>query len=188
MNLYLRFIVTLELTPLVAAACARTVQQQPVAPPSARVESRVLVPEGAAALVRPILDLREASVSQCGEPGTASRCTDGEAHQRELERERRLGELLAQLTQRKDARADEALVVLMCFYIGESQEEEDAVIQRGRRMMRLLNKYRHTVPRIPDRAYPDSMLKGASNKEDSFRGAIVAIERGWRGTWDSPGG
>jgi hypothetical protein len=96
--------------------------------------------------------------------------------------------MLQGLVERKGPDADEALVVLMCFYVGESQEDEDAVISRGRRMLSYLNKYRRAIPSIPDRPYPDSMLKDASSKEDSFQGAVTAIKRGWRGTWDNPGG
>jgi hypothetical protein len=185
MKLHVCFILSF-LSPLLAWAGSRlTVQEHPVGSPSVQAQTRVPVPEGAAALVRPMLDLREASVKQCGEPGTPSRCANGVAYQHELARERRISELLVEATERQGTNADEALVVLMCFYVGESQEEEDAVIKRGRRMIPLLDKYRHAVPSIPNRTYPGSMLKDASTKEDVFRGAIAAIERQRHGTWDS---
>jgi hypothetical protein len=123
------------------------------------------VPPLVAALVQPILDER------------------GKRHQ---QGHNRLGSLLYTLTQKRGRAADEALVVLMCFDVGESQEETDAVIARGRRMLRLLEKYEDKNPRIPDRSYPDSMLKGSSAKADAFQGAAKAIEHGWHSTADNP--
>jgi len=102
--------------------------------------------------------------------------------------ERRLNKLLYTLTQTKGRAADEALVVLMCFDLGESQEETDAVIARGRRMLPLLEKYKNGNPRIPAESYPVSMLKGASTKADAFEGAVKAINHGWRSTADNPEG
>jgi hypothetical protein len=75
----------------------------------------------------------------------------------------------------------------MCFDIGESQEEEDAVIVRGRRMLSLLRKYRNNTPTIPDRNY-DRLLRGAPSKSDAFEGAERAIRRGWHSTADNPEG
>jgi hypothetical protein len=125
------------------------------------------VPAQAAALVSPILD----------------EIQKGTEHD-----ESRLGDLLYGLTQKKGRAADEALVVLMCFYVGESQEETDAVIGRGKRMLPLLKKYQHKNPKIGGRTYPDSMLKGISGKDDAFGGAIKAINHGWRSTADNPEG
>jgi hypothetical protein len=127
----------------------------------------VAVPAQAAALVRPILDEMQ----------------KGREHD-----ERRLANLLYGLTQKKGPAADEALVVLMCFYVGESQEEADAVIARGKRMLPLLKKYQDKNPKIPGRTYPDSMLKGISGKDDAFEGAIKAINHGWHSTADNPEG
>jgi hypothetical protein len=127
----------------------------------------VAVPEQAAALLRPILDERQ--------KGT------------QLD-ESRLGNLLYRLTQKKGRAADEALVVLMCFYVGESQEDTDAVIARGKRMLLLLKKYQDKNPKVPGRTYPDSMLKGISSKDDAFEGAVKAISHGWHSTSDNPEG
>jgi hypothetical protein len=102
--------------------------------------------------------------------------------------ESRLSSLLYTLTRKRGRAADEALVVLMCFDMGESQEDTDAVIARGRRMLRLLEKYKDSDPTFPGRTYPDSLLKGSSNKSDAFQGAIRAIEHGWRSTSDNPEG
>ena len=61
--------------------------------------------------------------------------------------ESRLGNLLYGLTQKKGRAAYEALAVLMCFYVGESQEETDAVIARDKRMLPLLKKYQDKNPK-----------------------------------------
>jgi hypothetical protein len=93
------------------------------------------------------------------------------------------------LTRKRGRSVDEALVVLMCFEVmGESQEDTDAVIARGRRMLPYVEKYRVGDPRIPGRSYSDSMLKSVSQKAEDFQGAIKAIKHGWRGTWDNPDG
>jgi len=102
---------------------------------------------------------------------------------------RKVDEGFYPLTQKKGRFSDEALVVLMCFDImGESQEETDAEIARGRKMLPYVEKYRKGDPKIAGRAYPDSLLKDFSRKESDFQGAIKAIEHGWRGTWDNPEG
>jgi hypothetical protein len=120
-----------------------------------------------AALLRPILDERQKGLQQD---------------------ERLVSNLLYALSQKKGRTADEALVVLMCFDVGESQEETDAVIARGRRMLPYLKKYRAGNPRFPGRAYPDSMLKSGSAKSDAFEGAVKAINHGWHSTADNPQG
>lgn len=131
----------------------------------------VMVPERVAILVRPILDELEKYSSDK---------THG--HERRIE-------LFYALTKKKGPLVDEALVVLMCFEVmGESQEETDIVIERGRRMLPYINKYRDRDPTIPGRQYPRSLLKGPSNKSDDFQGATKAIKHGWRGTWDNPEG
>ncbi|MGH9529130.1 MAG: hypothetical protein ACRD2S_04340 [Terriglobales bacterium] len=128
-----------------------------------------VIPERVAALIRPILDQQLQIIS-------------GDARG-----EHRLNLLLHALTQRTGRDADEALVVLMCFYMGESQEETDAVIARGRKMLPLLRKYQSTNPQVPGRKYPDTLMKGPLSKEDDFEGAIKAIKHGWHSTADSPG-
>ena len=125
------------------------------------------VPVQVAALLRPILDEKQ----------------KGGQHD-----EGQLSNLLYGLTKNKGRAADEALVVLMCFYVGESQEETDAVIARGRRMLPLLKKYQAATPRVPGRTYPDSMLKDPSAKSDAFDGAVKAINHGWHSTADNPQG
>ncbi|HLO07085.1 MAG TPA: hypothetical protein VK198_10620 [Terriglobales bacterium] len=127
----------------------------------------VAVPAQVAALLRPILDEKQKSGQHD---------------------ESRLSNLLYGLTQKKGRVADEALVVLMCFDVGESQEETDAVIGRGKRMLPLLKKYQDKNPKIAGRTYPDSMLKGSSSKADTFEGAVKAINHGWHSSADNPEG
>jgi hypothetical protein len=124
----------------------------------------VAVPAQVAVLLRPILDEHQ----------------KGTRHD-----ESRLGKLLYGLTQQKGRAADEALVVLMCFDVGESQEEADAVIARGKRMLPLLKKYQDRNPKVPGRTYPDSMLKGIPSKGDAFEGAVKAINHGRHNTADN---
>ena len=133
-------------------------------------ERRVIIPERVAKLVRPLLDWLEKSKQQ---PET------GES---ELER------LLPKLAARQDTASDEALVVVMCFYFGESQEDTDAVIARGHRMLKYLKKYRYASPSVPGRAYTNSLLKNPSLKADDFTGAVRAIQKGWHSTADNPEG
>jgi hypothetical protein len=127
----------------------------------------VAVPAQVAALLRPILDEKQKSGQHD---------------------ESRLSNLLYGLTQKKGRVADEALVVLMCFDVGESQEETDAVIGRGKRMLPLLKKYQDKNPKLAGLTYPDSMLKGSSSKADTFEGAVKAINHGWHSSADNPEG
>jgi hypothetical protein len=131
----------------------------------------VQVPEHVAVLVRPILDELQ------------KYRTDGGADRHAVD------ERFYALTKKKGSSADEALVVLMCFEVmGESQEDADAVIARGRGMLPLLEKYRIGDPKIPGRSHSDTLLKSASHKVEDFKGAVKAIKHGWRGTWDNPEG
>lgn len=132
-----------------------------------KARQNAVVSEQVAILVRPILDEKQEGTNRD---------------------ESRLSNLLYELTQKKDRAADEALVVLMCFDIGESQEEADAVIARGKRMLPYLKKYRDRNPKVPHRTYGNSILKGGAAKADTFDGAIKAINHGWQGTGDNPEG
>lgn len=182
----LAWIVLMLLTAPMGAGGVEGIFQQDL-PGSSEAPTRKLVkvPERVATLLRPLLDLREDDTKACTPP---TKCIDGDAYRRKIERSRTFGSLLYALTKRKGPDSDEALVVLMCFYIGESQEEADEVIRRGRRMLPYLHKYRHAIPTIPDREYPNSMLRNGSTGNESIEGAISAIKRGLRGTWDNPDG
>ena len=79
---------------------------------------------------------------------------------------------------RKQQPQHEALVVLMCYYTGESGDNADAVINRGRRELSYLLKYRESDPVIPERAYPTSMRLARDVKDETFQSAINAIKNG----------
>jgi hypothetical protein len=110
-------------SPVVAAA-----QSSVSASSEVQTPKTIVVPVQAAALLRPILD----------------EVQKGAEHD-----ERRLSNLLYGLTQKRGRAADEALVVLMYFYVGESQEEADAVIARGKRCFRFWTSIKAETPRSP---------------------------------------
>ena len=145
----------------------------------------ILVPERVAVILRPMLDLLQESVTECGGVG---KCINGESYSHDRERGAKFQNALHRLTKQRGNDADEALVVLMCFYIGESQQETDAVIKRGRRMLPYLKKYQDRIPIIPSREYPSSMLHKTADKIENFKGATKAIHNGWSSTADNPEG
>ena len=144
-------------------------------------DTAVEVPEASARLARPILDLQKAWLQCSGHRNVAS-CDFGTQN----ERQSKISRLLFDLSRNETTPADEALVVLTCFYIGESQEEADAIIARGRRMLPLVERYRKASPVLPDRDYPSSMAR--KDKQQHFKGLTHAIEHHRRGTWDGPEG
>jgi hypothetical protein len=111
-------------------------------------------------LIRPILDLRQRSIVECGTSEKTQKCATGAAYERQQNREERIWELVVDLIQREGPHVDEALVVLTCFDVGVAQEESDAIIDRGRRMLPLIDKYHHCRPVIPYRNYASGMLRG----------------------------
>jgi hypothetical protein len=143
-------------------------------------QPHVVVPEEVAALIRPILDLRAESIAECGEPGTptAPTCLKGKGYERDQTRWRNVEEGLAKLIAREGTTEDEALVVLLCYYTGESGDNEDAVINRGSRELPYLLKYRKSDPVIPKRAYSGSLRFGHEVKEENFQIVINAIKNG----------
>jgi hypothetical protein len=138
------------------------------------------LPEQVAALVRPILDLRQQSITECGEPGESTRkaCLYGAGYEHERERWQKVAEGIANVSSRKTTATDEALVVLMCYYVGESGEHIDEVINRGRQMLPYLRKYEARTPMIPGRRYSESLLTSPDVKKNDFTGAIDAINHG----------
>jgi hypothetical protein len=154
---------------LAAQTQAKSIAQQPQ-------QSIIVVPENVAVIVRPLLDLRQESMKQCGAPGTPSKCLDGQAYTQERAREEKFNLLLERLVTQQGPSVDEGLVILMWFYIGESGEEIDSVISRGRRTLPYLKKYRNSRPVIPNRVYPDSMLKELGARQEHFKAAMLAIK------------
>ena len=135
-----------------------------------QIKNEIIVPKPVALLVQPILDEKFKYLSNKEHYSS------------------RLGNLIYSLTKNKKDAADEALVVLMCYKLGESQEDMSEVIARGKKMIVYLKKYQKMNPVISNRNYPNSMLKNDQSKADDFDGAIDAINKGLRGTWDNPEG
>lgn len=150
----------------VALACS------PNASAQTQLHKAVLVPERVAVLVRPILDGWQ----------------HYQEHRYDGANRSQVDDCFYSLIKQKGPAVDEALVVLMCFEVmGESQEETDEVIARGRRMLPYIQKYRDAQPKFPARSY-SNLLKGLAAKDNAFEGATKAIKKGWRGTWDNPEG
>jgi hypothetical protein len=150
-------------------------------------QPQIILPDQAAALVKPLLDLREQSFRECGESGlftSPSPCITGEAYNHEMARSRRLNDLLQRLINQHQPGSEEALVTLMCFNIGESEEELDAVMNQGKRMLPLLEKYKANRPVFHDRKYSDSVYRSTGSKMNYFSSAIQAIKAGRRSSSD----
>jgi len=115
--------------------------------------------------VGPILDLcRKAKVSQGKDQNTAF-----------LEAERLTGKLFQDRTKS----SDEALVVLMNFYVGEATGEDvlHHITVRGKRMLPLLLKYRDTRVIFSKKDYA-SILLPADVRRENFDSAIKNIKAG----------
>ena len=157
---------------LVLVSCQRSYYEikGPLTQTETGIENEIIVPEAVALLVRPILDAHSEYI-------TARRAGERTS-------ERIMSELLYSLTENESSDADEALVVLTCFYIGESQEDSDEVISRGTKMLVYLGKYKNKSPIILGMDYPD-LIRRRNNY--GFEGTIMAIKQGRRGTWDGDG-
>jgi len=124
----------------------------------------VVPPSHVQELVKPILDLcAKANVSQA------------EHHTAFLEAEGLTGKLF----QDKTRSSDEALVVLMNFYIGEATGEDvlHHVTVRGKRMLPLLLKYRDASVIFAKRDYASIRL-GVDVRKETFDDAIRSIKAG----------
>jgi len=80
----------------------------------------------------------------------------------------------------KSRAADEALVVLLQFYIGESTSEDlnHEITKRGRRMLPYLRKYRRGLVHIPGRRYPDSIRLDPETWKENIDADIDSIRKG----------
>jgi len=138
-----------------------------------------VLPKGSADLLVPILDLRYESIRECG-IGKEFRCTSGPAGDRDTARWKKVEELVAGLIKNKSSSADEAVVVLLQYYVGESEGPDliTNVTTRGRRVLPYLLKYRDNIPSIPGRSYPASMLTDQDIRQEEFDEAIRAVKSG----------
>ena len=80
----------------------------------------------------------------------------------------------------KTRTSDEALVVLMNFYVGESLQPDlvHQVTLRGKRMLPLLLKYKSASVAFADRKYPRSLLLADDIRQMGFDNAIDSIRTG----------
>lgn len=114
-----------------------------------------------ARLVEPILDVRADSQG----------CHDRDESFQEADK------LLGTILGLRTLPSDEALVVLLYFYIGESSYGDiiHEITKRGRRMVPYLRRYRNTAPAFANRAYPPCLFVESGTRVDSFDEAIKAI-------------
>ncbi len=130
------------------------------------VATAIVPPRDVQELVKPVLDL----------------CVEAEASQGERQNVQvfQYGKLLGALFQIKTKASDEALVVLMNFYVGESLGEDllHQVTVRGKRMLPLLLKYRNAHVSFSERKYPSSLLLTREVREEDFSNAINSVRAG----------
>jgi len=116
--------------------------------------------------VKPVLDLCESAEAKQGEAQSA------DFYQ--------AAKVLGQLFQLKTKSSDEALVVLMGFYIGESTEEDllHEVTARGKRMLPFLLKYRKASVTFSQREYTTSLFLSPDVRRRNFDEAIRSVRAG----------
>jgi hypothetical protein len=126
----------------------------------------VVPPEKTQELLKPILDLRAKAESSQGEQQQSAF----------VQSEKLIGSLF----QKKSRAADEALVVLMNFYVGESLQMDlvHQVTVRGKRMLPLLLKYQKASVAFSGFKYPKSLLIADDIRKRSFDDAIEAVKTG----------
>jgi hypothetical protein len=126
----------------------------------------VVPPVAVQEMVKPILDL-------CKETRTA----DLERHNAAVWQ---VGKLTGDLFDIKTRSSDEALVVLMNFYIGESFGEDllHEITVRGKRMLPLLLKYRKATVAFSGKKYPSSLLVPPEVRKENFDEVIEAVRAG----------
>ena len=132
------------------------------------VAKKIVVPQKVADLVIPILDL----MSQARQEHFRDQ-SEGSAFWRS-------SVLLGRLFDNQGPAADEALVVLFSYYLGESNGEDllQTVTERGRRMLPILRKYQCCTVQIPGRTYSSSILLPHSTRISFFQEAAGVIEEG----------
>ena len=88
-----------------------------------------------------------------------------------------LDRALDALFHRGDATADEALVILMNFYIGESRGTDlwENVVDRGPRMIPLLKKYKTRVNSLPSVKCKTRIRLTSESATEALDSAISAI-------------
>ena len=117
-------------------------------------------------LVTPFLDLR-----------AQAEASKGEQQQAAFQKSEKL---LARLFKTKTRTSDEALVVLMNYYVGEALGPDlvHEVTVRGRRMLPLLMKYRTATVKFGNKQYPSSLLLADDVRQENFENAVNSIKAG----------
>lgn len=94
--------------------------------------------------------------------------------------ESNIGRLLGRLIADKNPTTDEALVVLVQFYIGEANSEDilHEVTKRGQRMIPFLRKYMRGSAHIPGKYYPASIRANPQTSIGFMETAIESIKDG----------
>ena len=139
-----------------------------------------LLPKSVADLIIPVLDIRYESIQECG-TGKDFRCTSGgPAADRDIARWHKIEKLVARLMKNNSPSGDQAVVLLLQYYVGESESTDlvTNVTARGKRVLPYLLRYRDLVPQIPARSYPASILTESEFRKTEFDQAIDAIKSG----------
>jgi hypothetical protein len=134
----------------------------------ARGDQPVVVSKEAAQLLVPILDaFNKAKESQPVDETENSPSWHGAT-------------LLGALFKNRSSGADEALIALFDYYLGEANGADllHEVTLRGHRILPYLQRFRYRRPQIPGRNYPRSMRLTDSVRAGFFEDAIRAILRG----------
>jgi hypothetical protein len=129
-------------------------------------ENVVVPPAAVQDLVTPFLDLRTQAASSKGEQQQA-------AFQKSEK-------LLARLFKTKTRTSDEALVVLMNYYVGEALGPDlvHEVSLRGKRMLPLLMKYRPASVSFSNKQYSSSLLLADDVRRENFENVVNSIRAG----------
>ena len=116
--------------------------------------------------VTPFLDLR-----------TQAESSKGEQQQAAFQKSEKL---LARLFKTKTRTSDEALVVLMNYYVGEALGPDlvHEVTLRGKRMLPLLMEYRTATVSFRNKQYPSSLLLADDVRQENFENAVNSIKAG----------
>src|ERR1017187_4895367 len=132
--------------------------------PVANAAAEIVPAQDVKELVKPILDL-------CAE-------ATGSEGNRQSAVVWQTGQLMGALFQMKTKASDEALVILMNFYVGESLGEDllHQVTVRGKRMLPLLLKYRSAHVIFSSRRYPSSLLLAPDVRKENFSNAINSVK------------
>jgi hypothetical protein len=133
---------------------------------AATASAAIIPPSDVQGRVTPILDLCAMARTSQGESQNAAFW--------------QAGNLIGKLADIKTNSSDEALVVLMNFYIGEATGEDllHLVTVRGKRMLPLLLKYRNSSVIFSKKKYPPSLLLAGKVKKQNFDEVIKSVRDG----------